>query len=104
MSERIEIVHVPEHHRYELRDGARRIGMALYRLQEDGAVYAFDHTEVDEGYSGLGLASRLVGFALDDVRAKGARIRPYCPYVRAFLRRHPEYRDLVVDGFVAPED
>ena len=104
MTERIDIVHVPERHRYELHDGDKRIGMALYRVQDDGAVYAFDHTEVDEGYSGLGLASRLVSFALDDVRSKGARIRPYCPYVRAFLRRHAEYRDLVVDGFVPPEE
>lgn len=104
MSEQIGIVHVPERHRYELRDGDKRIGVGLYRIQDDGAVYAFDHTEVDEGYSGLGLASRLVTFALDDVRSKGARIRPYCPYVRSFLRHHPEYQDLVVDGFAAPED
>ncbi|MEA5455582.1 GNAT family N-acetyltransferase [Sinomonas sp. JGH33] len=104
MTDRIEIVHVPDHHRYELRDAGRRIGMTLYRVQDEGAVYAFDHTEVDEGYSGLGLAGRLVTFALDDVRARGLRIRPYCPYVRAFLRRHADYRDLVVDGFVAPED
>ncbi|KHL04344.1 GNAT family N-acetyltransferase [Sinomonas humi] len=104
MTDQIDIVHVPERHRYELRDADKRIGMELYRIQDEGSVYAFDHTEVDEGYSGLGLASRLVKFALDDIRSKGARIRPYCPYVRAFLRRHPEYRDLVVDGFVEPED
>ncbi|WP_415856418.1 GNAT family N-acetyltransferase [Sinomonas sp. G460-2] len=104
MTDRIELAWVPEHHRYELRDDGKRIGMTLYRPQEKGAVYAFDHTEVDEGYSGLGLAGRLVTFALDDVRSRGVKIRPYCPYVRAFLRRHPEYRDLVVEGFVAPED
>jgi predicted GNAT family acetyltransferase len=102
--DQIETVWVPEHHRYELRDGGKRIGMALYRPQEQGTVYAFDHTEVDEGYSGLGLAGRLVSFALDDVRARGVKIRPYCPYVRAFLRRHAEYRDLVVEGFALPEE
>lgn len=103
MTDRIEIVHVPEHHRYEIRDGGKRIGMTLYRVQDEGRVYAFDHTEVDEGYSGLGLASRLVSFALDDVRSQGLRIRPYCPYVRAFLRRHSDYQDLVAEGFVSPQ-
>jgi predicted GNAT family acetyltransferase len=44
-----------------------------------------------------------VTFALDDVRSNGLRIRPYCPYVRAFLRRHPDYQDLVAEGFVAPQ-
>ncbi|MDQ4501593.1 GNAT family N-acetyltransferase [Sinomonas sp. ASV322] len=102
--DRIEIVWAPDLHRYELRDAGKRIGMTLYRPQEKGEVYAFDHTEVHEGYSGLGLAGRLVQFALDDVRARGVKIRPYCPYVRAFLRRHPEYQDLVVEGFVSPED
>jgi predicted GNAT family acetyltransferase len=103
VTDHIEIVHVPERHRYELRDGGKRIGMTLYRVQDDGQVFAFDHTEVDEGYSGLGLAGRLVTFALDDVRAQGLRIRPYCPYVRAFVRRHPDYQDLVAEGFVAPQ-
>jgi uncharacterized protein len=29
------------------------------------------------------------------VRAKGAAVLPYCPYVRAWIRRHPAYIDLV---------
>lgn len=92
-------VHAEQRHRYEVHVGDATVGFAQYRLKEEGAVVAFDHTEVSDGYSGLGLASRLVTFALDDVRSKGQRIRPYCPYVRAFLKRHPEYQDLVVDGF-----
>nr|WP_245827776.1 GNAT family N-acetyltransferase [Sinomonas mesophila] len=95
----VAIVHTPQRHRYEVRVDGVTAGFTQYRLKEDGAVIAFDHTEVGEAYSGLGLASRLVTFALDDVRAKGQRVRPYCPYVRRFLKRHLEYQDLVVDGF-----
>jgi redox-sensitive bicupin YhaK (pirin superfamily)/predicted GNAT family acetyltransferase len=96
---RVTIVHAPQRHRYEVHVGDATAGFTQYRLKDEGTVIAFDHTEVGDGYSGLGLASRLVTFALDDVRANGQRVRPYCPYVRAFIKRHAEYRDLVADGF-----
>lgn len=99
-----EFVHAEQRHRYEVHVGGVTAGFTQYRVKQGGTVLAFDHTEVADGYSGLGLASKLVTFALDDVRAKGQHIRPYCPYVRAFLKRHREYADLVEDGFVAPED
>lgn len=94
-----EFVHAPQRHRYEVHVGGATAGFTQYRVLSDGAVLAFDHTEVGDGYSGMGLASKLVTFALDDVRAKGQRIRPYCPYVRAFIKRHREYADLIEDGF-----
>ena len=95
----VSIVHAPQRHRYEVRVDEVTAGFTQYRLKEDGAIIAFDHTEVGGEYSGLGLASRLVTFALDDVRSRGQRVRPYCPYVRAFIKRHREYQDLVADGF-----
>lgn len=101
---RTEFVHAEQRHRYEVHVGGATAGFTQYRVKEGGAVLAFDHTEVADGYSGMGLASKLVAFALDDVRARKQRIRPYCPYVRAFLKRHREYADLVEDGFTAPED
>ncbi|GAB3267941.1 hypothetical protein GCM10027449_00850 [Sinomonas notoginsengisoli] len=100
----VEFVHAEQRHRYEVHVGGVTAGFTQYRLKQDGRIVAFDHTEVAEGYSGMGLASRLVTFALDDVRAKGQRIRPYCPYVRAFIKRHREYADLVEEGFKDPED
>ncbi|BCT74230.1 hypothetical protein SCMU_00720 [Sinomonas cyclohexanicum] len=99
-----EFVHAEQRHRYEVHVGGVTAGFTQYRVKEGGAVLAFDHTEVADGYSGMGLASKLVTFALDDVRAKGQHIRPYCPYVRAFLKRHREYADLVEEGFTPPED
>lgn len=43
---------------------------------------------------GLGIGGRLVREALDDVRAQGLQVLPICPFVQAWLARHPDYADL----------
>jgi predicted GNAT family acetyltransferase len=53
------------------------------------------HTEVHRRYEGRGFGSRLVASMLDDARRRGKAVVPVCPYAIAFLRRHPEYRDVV---------
>lgn len=71
----------------------KRAGLAAYR--DHGEQRVFYHTEVDESFTGRGLAGRLVACALDDVRTAGKRIVAVCPYVAAFLTRHTEFADLV---------
>jgi predicted GNAT family acetyltransferase len=53
------------------------------------------HTEIEPAFEGEGFGSALVSGALDDVRARGKRVRPLCPFVAAYVKRHPEYADLV---------
>lgn len=78
--------------RYELEvDG--RTAIAAYRM-EDGAV-AFTHTVVPPELEGRGIGSRLIGGALDDVRARGLTFIPYCTFVAGYAERHPEVRDLL---------
>jgi len=89
----VTVVHNPDAQRYELRDGDAVIGYTQYHPDGDVEL-VFDHTEVDTGYSGQGLAGTLVRFALDDVRALGKRVVAICPYVDGFIERNPEYRDL----------
>jgi predicted GNAT family acetyltransferase len=84
---------VPENSRYELRDGDRLLGVAAY--QRRGNQVVFTHTEVDDSSEHSGLGSRLVRGALDDVRRAGGTVVPLCPFVRGWIERHPEYRDLV---------
>ena len=91
---RITVAHAPAKHRYEIRDGDNVIGFTRYRTP-DGAQRVFVHTEVDPDYGGLGLAARLVEFALDDVAAAGERIVPLCPYVAKYLRTHHQHDDIV---------
>lgn len=73
-------------------DGAP-VGRAEYRTIEDRRV--FTHTEVDEEFSGMGLANRLVNFALEDMKERDSSIVPLCPFFAAYIRRHPEYDALV---------
>ena len=79
--------------RYELRVDGVLVGLADYA--EQGDVVVIPHTETAPAYGGRGLASRLVRYALDDVRATGRRVDPACPFVAVFIQRNPEYADLL---------
>ena len=80
--------------RYELMRDGEVLGFVRYR-REPGAV-ALVHTDVDPALEGRGLGSVLVKGALDDLRGRGLRVVPVCPFVRAYLHRHPEDADGVV--------
>jgi predicted GNAT family acetyltransferase len=82
----------PDRHRFELEvDGAT--AFASYRL--NGANIIFDHTIVPDALSGRGIGSRLVRGALHAVRARGLKVVPICPFVRAYIEKHPEEQDLL---------
>lgn len=53
------------------------------------------HTEVDSACEGFGVGSALVRAALAMARDAGVRVRPTCPFVAAYLKRHPEHHDIV---------
>jgi uncharacterized protein len=91
----IEIVHVPENSRYEIRLDGETVGFTEAKERDDGVI-VFSHTLVGDEYEGEGLASKLVAGALDDVRARGRRIEVTCEYVLGFLEKHPDYLDLYV--------
>jgi predicted GNAT family acetyltransferase len=84
----------PDELRYEiLDDDGELAGFVLYR-REPGVIDLV-HTDVDPKWEGKGVGAALVRGALDDLRARGLKVRPTCPFVRAYLSRHPEYGDLV---------
>jgi predicted GNAT family acetyltransferase len=61
-----------------------------------GQLVIFTHTETDPAFEGQGVASQLVTWALDDVRARGLRVVAVCPFVKAYIGKHAdEYGDLV---------
>lgn len=87
------VADAPENGRYEIRDGDRMLGQAAYQRSDNRIV--FTHTEVEDSAEHSGLGGRLVRAALDDVRGRGERVVPMCSFVRGWIERHPEYRDLV---------
>ncbi|MEU2613473.1 GNAT family N-acetyltransferase [Micromonospora sp. NPDC007271] len=84
----------PAKRRFEILVDDALAGFTAYRPR--GEVLVFTHTEVDERYRGMGVGEALVRGTLDQLRERGDRLVPRCPFVAAFIRRHPEYADLVV--------
>ena len=78
----------PDELRYELLVDGNLAGEILYRLRSDAVVLV--HTEVAPQFEGQGLGGKLVAGALADIRAHGLRPVAVCPFVRAYLQRHPE--------------
>ena len=58
-------------------------------------IITFTHTEVPAELNGRGIGSRLIKGALDAVRAQGLKVVATCPFVRAYIEKHPEYADLL---------
>jgi hypothetical protein len=69
------------------------LAIAFYKM--DGNVITFIHTEVPPELNGKGVGARLVQGALDRVRAAGLKIVPQCPFIKAWIGKHPEYKDLL---------
>ena len=86
------VINNKDHHRYELAmDGY----LATEHYKLDGDVITFEHTDVPKELGGKGVGSRLVQGALDHVRADGLKLIPQCPFVKAWIEKHPDYADLV---------
>ena len=83
----------PDEHRYVLLVDGEEAGFIQYRPMEGGLDLV--HTVVEDRFEGRGLAGTLAAGALDDLRRRGLRLKPTCPYLRSWLDRHPEYQDLV---------
>ncbi|HYR25644.1 MAG TPA: GNAT family N-acetyltransferase [Aquabacterium sp.] len=66
---------------------------ADYQLR-DGTMH-ITHTGVPPALEGRGIAAQLVHSALSWARAQGYKVNPVCSYVAVYIRRHPEWQDLL---------
>ena len=87
------VEHNPQQSRYELRIDGDVVGYAEYLPAGDSVIVA--HTEIADGHEGEGLGSALVRGTLDEIRASGKTVIPTCQFTAAYIKRHPEYVDLV---------
>ena len=83
----------PERSRYEIVQDGEVVGIADYHISDD--IVLMPHVEVRADLRGGSIGSELVKGALDDIRTRGLAVRPLCPFVVSYVRRHPEYADLV---------
>ena len=87
------VVDNPGESRFELLLDGEVIGRAEYLPAGDSIVVA--HTEIDEGHEGEGFGGLLVRGTLEAIRAGGKSVIPTCPFTAEYIRRHPEFVDLV---------
>jgi uncharacterized protein len=64
-----------------------------------GRHMQIDHTEVPDAMQGKGVAGQLAKTALEYAKANNLRVIPLCPFVRTYLKRHPEYASLVSNSW-----
>jgi predicted GNAT family acetyltransferase len=89
----VEVRDNPDDSRFEAYVDGALAGFSVYVVSH--GTLNFVHTEVDDAYEGQGIGSVLVRQSLDQLRDRGdVRVTASCPFVRTWLRRHPEYQDL----------
>jgi len=93
MADAPEVTDNPSASRFEILTDQ---GAAILTYRHRGADLDLVHTEVPKSLEGHGYAAALATAALSFARREGMKVIPTCPYVKAFLQRHPEYADLVV--------
>ena len=87
-----QLINNAEAARYEL-DEQGETSWADYRLQ--GERLYINHVESPPALRGTGAAGRLMKAVAQDARDRGLKITPICGYAAAWLRRSPEFKDLV---------
>jgi predicted GNAT family acetyltransferase len=90
----LAIRHEPQARRF-VADVGGKTAYITYR-ELDGGIVELDHTYVPREFRGGGIASQLTVRALEYARERGYRVVPSCPFVAAYIERHPEYRELRV--------
>ncbi len=94
MSELTEksVRHNEAEHRFEIEVGGE---LAVSQYLRRGSTIYFTHTEVPESAEGHGIGNMLARASLEYARDNHLRVVPRCPFIAAFIKRHPEYQKLV---------
>jgi hypothetical protein len=86
----IEVTRDDDQCRYEVRVDGRVAGFTEFVLTAHAITFV--HTEVDPAFEGQGIGSALAKGALDDAVQRGdRRIKVVCPFLRAWVAKHPDY-------------
>ncbi len=89
----MDVIRNTERNRFELLHGGREIGTLAYSF--DGDVTVLERIEVEQEFSGQGLAAEFTEAVLTQMRADEEAVIPKCPYVRGYILKHPQWRDVV---------
>ena len=90
-----KIVDNEERKRYEFQLSDHAPFIEYIKAQDK--IY-LTHTEVPKELEGKGIGTELVKQALEDIKAKDLTLVPLCPFVAMYIKRHPEWKELVLKG------
>lgn len=93
----LHIEHDAERMTFEAIIDPRRRAVLEYRSNREGKMF-LNSTEVPESLRGQGIAGKLVDHVFDYARENNYRIIPVCPYIKHYLKKHPEQQDLMASG------
>lgn len=82
-----------EQQQFEVHEDGE-LAVLQYRFHDN--VIWLMHTEVPENLEGKGIASALAHYGLEWAKENKIKVKVMCPYVAVYLKRHPEYDDIVV--------
>jgi len=90
--EKLEIIHNEAENRFETW-----IDDQLSKLDymQDGDIIVMTHVGVNPEHRGQGVAGKLTQVGLEYAKEKSLRVIPMCSYVAAYIRRNPQYADLM---------
>lgn len=92
---KLSVVDRPDDARYELHLADEVVGLATYDRRDD--VVTIPHVETAPRHRGNGFAAVLMSGIVDDVRARGLKIRPLCPYAAGYMHDDASTHDLIAD-------
>ena len=97
----LEVIKNDESNRFELTvDGI----IAFIDFKQKDQLIKLIHTEVPEELGGRGVAAALVEKTLVFLETNNYTLYPYCPYVFAYIKKHPEWKRVVDSTFPKYED
>ena len=96
MEQHYELIDNAENSQYEYHVG-KFVPKIEYIKTVNNEIY-LTHTEIPPQLEGQGIGSALVKDALTDIESQGLRLVPLCPFVAGYIKKHPEWRKIVMRG------
>ncbi len=92
----VKIIENTEKKRFEAEIDGRMAFIEYIRAKQQ--IY-LTHTEVPVALEGKGIGSSMVKQVLQQIKNEGLELVPLCPFVAAYVKRHPEWRELLAKGY-----
>jgi hypothetical protein len=93
-AEKLEVKHDPRAGRFQIEVGR---WMAVLDYEMEGNAMVFTHTGVPGPLEAQGIGSKLAKTGLEYARTRSHRVVAACEFMEVYIRRHPEYKDLLAE-------